>query len=381
MTQTPPSWFDKQPGALDEDTFPQRKADLLKQLSPLLARQKDRGRASNFYPYLLLRSVLGDRGDRPFNGVFWESPDIWTAPGDPATSPAIPPTHGGVLVESQPSTVYAHVWNLGFAPLAGVRLEYYWFNPSVGIDGSHANLIGMTYCELAGRGMTGSHKLVKSPTAWVPVKENSGHECLVVRVSGIGDPIGGNEWTPTRNRHVAQRNVSVVDPPGVDVLVSSLSLGRLHNTTLQLIQLGPREGELARHLMVPNLRLENVETVVLGEIDLTGKVTMPRLTEVPAGILAPVHPLARGGPAPPPELRAPGATPVVDLREIFPSLTVSPPSSGVAHISELLALVPTLQPGAIKFPPPAAGEALALRLASYNGEELVGGYTMLVRGK
>ena len=73
-----------------------------------------------FYPYLLLRYKPGDNGNRPIgNDAFWESPDIWTAPGNPAISPALPSTHGGNLVVSQPSTVYAHVWNLGFAPLTG----------------------------------------------------------------------------------------------------------------------------------------------------------------------------------------------------------------------------------------------------------------------
>src|SRR5260370_11174177 len=191
MTQTSPSWFDRQGEQPNDEDFARRKAELLKQLPELLARRKDQGRAKNFYPYLLIRSVLGDRGDRPFNCCFWESPDIWTAPGDPATSPSVPTDHGGQVTVGRPATVYAHVWNLGFAPLAGVRVEFYWFNPSLGINGSHANLIGMARCDLAARGMAGSHKLVKCPKAWIPVLENGGHECLVVRISGIGGPIGG----------------------------------------------------------------------------------------------------------------------------------------------------------------------------------------------
>jgi hypothetical protein len=381
MTQAPPSWFDKQPGEPDDESFQRRKADLLKQLPQLLEQRKDRGRAYNFYPYLLVRSLLGDRGDRPFNGCFWESPDIWTAPGPPATSPATPATHGGQVVVGQPNTVYAHVWNLGFAPLAGIRVEFYWFNPSLGIDGSHANLIGMARCELAGRGMAGSHKLVKCPTAWIPVMENGGHECLVVRVSGIGDPIGGNEWAPSRNRHVAQRNISVIAAGArLDQLIGKLNQTRLNNTRLQLIQLGPAEGELARHLAVPNLRLNNAQTHVLAEIDLTGKVILPNLTEVPAGMTAPVHPLAHGGSAPLPQLHAPGETPIVDPRIMFPTLSVAAPSSSSAHLSELLVLAGTLQPGGLTLPPPAAGEAHVLRMASYRGDTLVGGYTLVVQG-
>jgi hypothetical protein len=187
MTKPPPPWFGTQGPDTNSAEFRQRKAALLKELPALMDRRKG-GRANSFMPYLLVRSVLGDRGDRPINVPFWESPDIWTAPGDPASSPALPPNHGGVVTAGEPTTVYAHVWNLGFAPLAGVRVEFYWFDPSLSIDSSNAHLIGMARCELAGRGMTGSHTLVKCPTAWVPTVTNGSHECLVVRIEGVGDP-------------------------------------------------------------------------------------------------------------------------------------------------------------------------------------------------
>jgi len=380
MTQTPPSWFDQNPPDPEDDDFKERKAALLKQLPELLARRKDQGRAKNFYPYLLIRSVLGDRGDRPFNGCFWESPDIWTAAGAPDASPAIPPDHGGQVTAGRPSTVYAHVWNLGFAPLAGIRVEFYWFNPSLGINGAHANLIGMARCELAGRGRPGSHKLVKCPTPWVPVVENGGHECLVVRVSGIGDPIGNNEWTPSKNRHVGQRNVSVVTAgAGLDQLVGKLDATRIRNTRLQLIQIGPQEGELARHIAVPALRVVNIQTHVLGEIDLTGKVVMPNPTALSAGMTAPVHPLAHGGAPTPPVVQPRGAVAVVNPRTMFPALRVMPRVAGDAHLSELFSLVGTLHGGAAGHDGPAAGEAVVLRMASYNGDEVVGGYTLVVR--
>jgi hypothetical protein len=273
MSDAPPSWFDKQKPGPIEGELKERRAKLLEELPKLLERQKDRGRADSFYPYLLIRSVLGDRGDRPINVPFWESPDIWTAQGDPATTPAVPSDPGGVVTAGKPNTVYAHVWNLGFAPLAGIRVEFYWFNPSTGIDGSHANLIGMARCELAGRGMPGSHKLVKCPKPWMPVMQNGGHECLVVRASGIGDPIGGNEWQPWQNRHVAQRNVSVVQAgAGVSALIGSLNKSRLFGTRLQLIQVGPAEGELVRHLVVPKLQVARVDTMVLGEVNLSGEI-------------------------------------------------------------------------------------------------------------
>jgi hypothetical protein len=215
-SQTPPPWFKSQETNSDPGDTKKRRAQLLAELPKLLERQKGLGRAEKFLPYLLVRSVLNDRGDRPLTVTSWESPDIWTADGDPASTPAIPPDHGGVYIAGRPFTIYAHVWNLGFAPLAGVAIEFYEFAPSLGIDGAHARPpIGVARCELSGRGMAGSHQLVKCPNAWVTALDvldvsNSGWKiCLVVRVSGIGDPVGGNPWSPWLNRHVGQRTIGV----------------------------------------------------------------------------------------------------------------------------------------------------------------------------
>jgi hypothetical protein len=150
-----PDWMKKQEKERSDPDFEGRRKQFLAELPKLLERQHGRERAKSYYPYLLVRSVLGDRGDRPINVPFWESPDIWTAPGSPATTPAVPASHGGTVTVGRPNTVYAHVWNLGFAPLAGVLVEFSWFNPSLAITGANAHLIGRARCELAGRGMQG----------------------------------------------------------------------------------------------------------------------------------------------------------------------------------------------------------------------------------
>jgi len=394
--KTPPGWFgnqDPNAKANNPDDAARRKR-LLSELPALLERQKDRGRANKFEPYLLIRSVLGDRGDRPINVAFWESPDIWTAPGDPATSPAVPASHGGTLVVGQPNTVYAHVWNLGFAPLAGVRVEFYWFNPSLAIDGTHANFIGTAVCELSGRGMAGSHKLVKCPKPWVPVMQNGGHECLIARVSGFGDPVGGNEWSPWLNRHVAQRNVSVVTTgaPAVN-LVHSLNATRLLTGHLQLIQLGTNEGKLATQIVAPKLRVsDQVSTHLLGEITALGDITLARPTSVPAGMLAPIHVLAHGVNNPAPVMGQPGAVAVIrpatvlgNFRPVAPAVAPAPvppavraPAAAAVHVADLLNAVGRLHDGSEGLGAPPAGEAYVLRMATYNGTQLVGGYTLVV---
>jgi len=175
----------------------------------------EKGSPIRFMPFVLIRSCTGDNGTRPLScsGPFWKSPDIWTAVGVPDVTPEIPPDQVGRVVAEKPNTVYAHVWNLGLAPIAGVKVEWYWFNPSLGIDDAHAHLIGTARVDLAPRGFPGCHKLVKCPEAWVPVMENEGHECLVARISAFGDPLSkSHPWNANADRHVAQFNLTVLDP-------------------------------------------------------------------------------------------------------------------------------------------------------------------------
>jgi hypothetical protein len=371
--QEPPGWFEGQEPDGDDSDFERRKKQLLGELPKILERERHRGRAQSFYPYLLVRSVLGDRGDRPFNAPFWESADIWTAAGGPNASPAIPPDHGGTVTAGVPNTLYAHVWNLGFAPLAGVIVEFYWFNPSLAIDGAHAHLIGTARCDLAARGMSGSHKLVKCAQPWIPVIENGGHECLVVRVHGIGDPLGANEWQPWLNRHVAQRNVSVVSAQSSAQLILSLGeIQGLHH--LQLIQLSAREGEIAARIAAPEAKVSpNVRTRVLAEVDAKLEVRLESRQEAPAGVLAPFHLLAAGDvPAAP---KADTAAPVIDAAAIVRAL--SEPALAT-HVGTLLGAVAQHE-GHERIGPPARGEAHVLRIANYDeAGQLVGGYTIVV---
>jgi hypothetical protein len=382
---TPPPWFGHD-AASDERDEDRRRKKLEEELPSLLKKQVARGRAKNFYPYLLVRSVLGDRGDRPINTPTWESPDIWTAQGDPATAPDIPPNHGGTVIAGQPNTLYAHVWNLGFAPLVGVRVEFYWFNPSLNIDGAHAHSIGVARCELSSRGMAGSHKLVKCPIAWIPVIENGGHECLFVRVSGVGDPIGNHEWQASQNRHVAQRNISVVAAgASVQRLVASLNLTRRRDAHVQLIQLGPREGALAARIVAPKLKVARIDSHLLGELTTTNKIVLRQLKAPSPGMFAPIHPLAHGIDMSAPVLRGKSlTTQVIDpqrvLRDVRPVRPAKPSDAPVVDLAELLTAVDRLHPGRT-LGLPAPGTAFVLRLASYVGEQLVGGYTLVIGGQ
>jgi hypothetical protein len=197
-------------------------------------------RKNEYLPYLLLRSNPGDRGGRAVPGVFWESPDIFVHSGVPADSaPLKPPDTGGVATVGAPTTLYAHVWNLGRAPVWGAYVEFSWFNPSLGFSYASANRLGAAMVDLGDRFTSfpdwreatgpagdryltrGCHAIVRCPVTWVPTWENGGHECLVVRVfEPFMDPVDLTSYDARTDRHVGQRNIAVVQahsPAEVDL--------------------------------------------------------------------------------------------------------------------------------------------------------------------
>ena len=239
-TSDQPSWSDRPPAG-DPGEIPWLRGkigDIIRK-GPTFGPRKD-----EFLPYLVVRSASGDRGARPLGGVFWESPDIYVVPNqDAGAAPLMPATQGGVAVANAPNTLYAHVWNLGKAPAFRVRVEFYWFNPSLGISRADAYLVGAAWVDLADRftlypqwqQMTessgayitrGCHAIVRCPQTWFPTFENNGHECLVVRAfEPILDAVDYNQFSPAADRHVGQRNIAVVissSPASIDL---SLNLG------------------------------------------------------------------------------------------------------------------------------------------------------------
>src|ERR1700674_214957 len=178
-----------------------------------------------FQPFLLIRSQTGDHGGRPLSipttstptEFFETTPDIWAVQGDPTQTPAIPPGPGGpnLHVRSQ-YTFYAHVWNLGRAPVGGVHVEFWVFEDHVptnpALDPTKAQRLGMVRVDLAPRASPACHRLVKGPAAWtIPSRGGGGitastpQPVAVVQVSGLGDSIAA-AWDPLLDRHVARRD-------------------------------------------------------------------------------------------------------------------------------------------------------------------------------
>ena len=381
------------PNTIAHKSEEERLAKLRADLKGMLAVQgdKQRGRAQSFYPYILIRSLVGDRGDRPINVPFWESPDIWTYTAAPDAAPAVPPDHGGVVTAGVPNTLYAHVWNLGRAPIAGVKVEFYWFNPSLGIVGANANLIGMVRVDLGPRSSPTCHKLVKCPRAWVPSVVNGGHECLVVRASAIGDYLNpAHEWDSWADRHVAQRNIHVaLAQADMQRLLTSLEATRPAQTRTQLLQVG-EHADIALRIAAPQLKLDTkVQTLVLAELEPDGSLHLsPTAAGTPGG-MAPVKPAV-----------APAAVTVLGAARINPAALLAvkaapaPPATAPqqtyvlaqsgANLQTLVGHFNLISPEVLKevqlLKPPVKGEAQVLRIVSYRGDQMVGGYTVIVQG-
>jgi len=208
-------------------------------------------RGDLYLPFLFMRANAGDLGARPVVGAFWESPDILLLAGvESAVAPAVPPELGQTALAGQPNTIYAHVWNFGLSSAPNVVVEFYWCDPTLGIGPAGAHLVGNTSVSLGARGSGRSHAVVKCPTSWVPTFVNGGHECLLVRIwDETSDGLGTPAWDASLNRHVAQRNIHVVEAGAGMHAMAHLAGGPLLLPTPMApltLKVGPLYGEPAQ---------------------------------------------------------------------------------------------------------------------------------------
>lgn len=131
---------------------------------------------------------------------WWDSPDIWPVPGsDPYGATGAP-------VAGDQAYVWARVTNTGRDDAVGVRVSFYWANPSVQMRFSTINLIGVSYADIA----AGETQDVLCLVPWNVVTVNGGHECLVVTAQLPNDPPLPDIVDPPAYPNVAQRNLTVV---------------------------------------------------------------------------------------------------------------------------------------------------------------------------
>jgi hypothetical protein len=208
-------------------------------------------RKDMYLPYLFMRANPGDLGARRVVGPFWESPDILVLAGvDPAHAPAIPPKLGETALANRPNTIYAHVWNFGNCAAAEVIVEFYWCDPSLGINSASTHLIAQTATALGAKGSGRAHRIVKCPEAWTPTFLNGGHECLLVRVwDNTSDLPGEPKLDASINRHIAQRNIHVIASggPAMQIMHFSAAIQPLAVLASPLfLKVGPLYGEPAQ---------------------------------------------------------------------------------------------------------------------------------------
>lgn len=138
---------------------------------------------------------------------WWDSADIWVVPGnDPNGVPGAPIAGTG-------NYLWGRVRNTGNSASNGVRVDFYWADPSGQIAVGAATPIGSAFADLP----PGATQEVLCLVPWLPVIVNGGHECLLAVAHGPGDinplpdPLpNGFAFQPTLHEQIAQRNVTVV---------------------------------------------------------------------------------------------------------------------------------------------------------------------------
>jgi len=162
---------------------------------------KVRIRQDGLWPFLLIRTHLGDTGKRPIlQRILYESPDIMMIEGNVQRPDAGPPV-------SQPTagkdhTVFVHVWNLGRLAAIGVNLSVYSSTPTA----TELHFLSSTYFNLPDVRSTDCHQTIRLPKLFRPTA--SSRVSLLARVDSLFDPCGPDN-NDHANRHVARRSFQV----------------------------------------------------------------------------------------------------------------------------------------------------------------------------
>ena len=360
--------------------------------------RKDRHeRKPRFKVELLCRTFSGDVGLRPLPSmVFWESPDIVIE--GPSGDPDI--ATPGVV-----NKVKVHVWNLGLADCWAAHVDLYWCNPSVGINPSVAEPIGSKVVPLA----AGQHSVVSFD--WTPVVVNAGHECLVAQVyDPVSDPVVA-PFNPVQDRHVGQRNISVVQVApnqivsfdlfsqnlGLTQANTLLEVQKLEGEALEVLALsmgrdvwalaGGTEVELSRPTVIQIPTHPHARELMTGTFretlqDVPGMSESRRVMGVMRSLVAPQKPQIDQGAVPSPqattkqdhEVNAPDSPEELDVRAVVGDTVgrlVRLPPGRHFRMSLRTALPPTAD----------RGSADVWRIVEHTAGRITGGVTIIVLAK
>lgn len=207
-----PSHEDDRP-KFDRDEYEKRRRCHKKLIENEMRKywEKERDRY-HYTPWLLIRYAPGDFGLRPIpsGDAHWHSPDIWIESSDSS----------GNGVAGEENFLHARIFNLGMANAIPVKVDFHWANPALGLGAANMNHIGSEWVEVRSQSL----KEVRCNTPWIPVHVNNGHECLKVNcTNAILDPITA-PFDPRVDRHVGQRNVTVLPAQAGETLPFQMEL-------------------------------------------------------------------------------------------------------------------------------------------------------------
>lgn len=163
--------------------------------------------------FLYIRTNPADDGTEPLPSGLpcWISPDITIIqPGG---------MRGGEAIAGQINNVEVIVTNDGGIDAIDAYVEAFVCDPSTGFTPATAKPIGNDFLTIPG------YNTATIAFSWIPLISDEGHRCILARVC-LGIPPdcykNGNIFDPIGDRHVAQRNISVLK---FDEKSSNLSFG------------------------------------------------------------------------------------------------------------------------------------------------------------
>jgi hypothetical protein len=144
-----------------------------------------------------------DEGARPVPAgePFWESPYIWMRD-----------MHGQRLkqaIAGQPVRVFARIRNRGTLPAFPVRVSFAFVDAALGIAWSAPRLIGELGTLIPPNQLGPGVMDVECPELWTP-GASSTHACLLVMCDELLMDQVTVPWSAGFDRHVAQRNVTII---------------------------------------------------------------------------------------------------------------------------------------------------------------------------
>lgn len=166
-----------------------------------------------WFPHLLVRAAAGDTGERPV----WPPTPCWTSPDIHVFPYGVGVDLAQAVIQPRVGETYqlgVHVWNLGKFAAYGVLVRAWWvlpgFSPNATDPLFQPHLIGSTLIDLGDRYSEDAHQIVLLPEPWEVEDAADGHQCLFACAESFADPHGGDTFAANSDRHVGQRNISVI---------------------------------------------------------------------------------------------------------------------------------------------------------------------------